>query len=257
MAIFDFQSAIVRSPGASVVHGQRSDPGARPTHAGIAAEHRVYVEALERAGLEVERLPALEAFPDSVFVEDPALVFPGAAIVLRPGAATRMGEAEALAPVLRDRFETVLTLDQGSVDGGDVLVTPSRVLIGLSGRTDREGAEALARLLGFIGRAAAIVEPPAGTLHLKSASSLVDEETVLVTAAMAGSGIFDGLRQLVVPEGEEAGANALRVRDTVVAGAQYPRTLELLDRPGVALVPLPIAEIARVDAGLSCMSLRW
>ena len=157
-----------------------------------------YVAALEAAGVAVERLGPLAAFPDSVFVEDPALVFPEGAIVLRPGAAARFGEAAEIAPVLRRRFGVVFELPPpGFADGGDVLVTPSAVMIGLSARTDRTGAEALVAILGKLGRHGVIVTTPPGVLHFKSDCSLLDEETMLATRRLAVSGVFAGMRVLL------------------------------------------------------------
>src|SRR6185295_7860849 len=122
MRVFDFNSAIVRLPGKSVVDGLRANAGASPTHAAVLAEHAAYVNALRAAGVQVQVLPALEDFPDSIFVEDPALVFSEAAILLRPGAPSRMAEARELAPTLKQRFAEVLQLREGFADGGDILV---------------------------------------------------------------------------------------------------------------------------------------
>src|SRR5690348_18294058 len=107
MRVFDFNSAIVRLPGKSVVNGLRAGAGPSPVFEKVLAEHAAYVEALRRAGVHVTVLDALEQFPDSIFVEDPALVFSEAAILLRPGAPSRLGEAEALAPALAGRFPAV------------------------------------------------------------------------------------------------------------------------------------------------------
>lgn len=254
---FAFNRAIVRLPSASVVHGLRADDGPDPSLEGIRAEHAAYVAALEAAGLAVTPLPPLEELPDAIFVEDPALVFTNGAILLRPGAPTRMAESKALEPALRERFDTLFTLEEGHVDGGDVLFTPEKTLIGLSARTDLTGATALVGLLAQFGRRGHVVQTPPGVLHLKSACSLLDPETVLATAALAASAIFDGLRILTVPTGEESAANALRLNDTVLASAACPRTLERLDRQGFKVQALPTSELGKLDAGLSCLSLRW
>jgi dimethylargininase len=254
---FAFNQAIVRTPSASVVHGLRAGCGPDPSLDGIRREHAAYSAALETAGLTVTVLPPLEEFPDAVFVEDPALVFTNGAILLRPGAPTRRAEALALEPHLRERFGRVLAIDEGCVDGGDVLVMPDRTLIGLSARTDLTGAELLVELLAQLGRQGRVVHTPPGVLHLKSACSLLDQETILVTPALAASGIFDGCRVLTVPEGEEGSANVLRLHDTVLASASCALTLDLLDRNGFTVLPLQTVEISKLDAGLSCMSLRW
>lgn len=255
--IFDFTDAIVRRPGASVIKGLRAGGGDDPTLEGVLAEHAGYVAALRSAGLAVQELEPLEDFPDAIFVEDPALVFTQGAILLRPSAPSREAEGQFLREALHARFPCVLEQTDGYADGGDVLVMPDRAWIGLSARTDRTGAEALGQLLEELGIRWQVAETPPEVLHLKTASSLVDEETVLATAPLVASGIFGGYRVLEVPAGEEGGANVLRVRDTLLVGSGYPRLAGLLDGYGAKVVVLPNAEIAKIDAGFTCMSLRW
>ncbi|HTW36086.1 MAG TPA: arginine deiminase family protein [Rhizomicrobium sp.] len=258
MRVFDFTNAIVREPGQNVIDGLREDRSVAPDFAGVRREHATYVAVLREAGLTVDVLPPLEAFPDSIFVEDPALVFREGAILLRPGAPTRLGEREEMRGALTRHFEQVLELDGDEyADGGDVMVTPDVIFIGMSARTNRVGAEALVKKLARLGRKAKTAETPKSILHFKTAASLLDEETVLATKTMAGSSIFDGFRTVVTPAGEEAAANALRVKDTVLVGARFPRTIDLLTEEGYAVKALPVTEIGKLDAGLSCMSLRW
>ena len=240
-----------------MVRGLRANDCGDPTYEGMFAEHDAYLAALRSAGVNVTVLPPLEDFPDSLFVEDPALVFTEGAILLRPGAPSRAAEADGLAPALRGLFDVVLNLACGSADGGDMLVTPGRVIIGLSDRTDRAGAEALTACLAELGRNATMVETPDDVLHLKSACSLLDDETILCTPGLASSGIFEGFRQIITPDGEDAAANAVRVNDVVLAGAGFPRTVERLESLGFAVVPVETSQIGKIDAGLSCMSLRW
>ena len=255
--VFHFDRALVRRPGASVVAGLRAVDRGAPTLHGVQGEFEAYVAALGSSGVAVEILPALEEFPDSVFVEDPALVFSEGAILLRPGAPTRLGEAAAIAPVLRHRFDSVLELTEGFVEGGDVLVTPDAVLIGLSARTTERGARALTLLLERLGRKGVVVTTPPGVLHFKTDCSLLDEETILATGRLAASGVFEGYRVLLTPEGEEAAANSLRVNDRVFVGEAFVRTADRLSSAGYKVVPLQNAQIARLDAGFSCLSLRW
>jgi len=257
MRPYDFDHAILRSPGPSVVRGLRAQDGPSPTFEGVIAEHRAYASALADAGVAVDMLPALDEYPDSLFVEDPALTFGDGAILLRPGASTRIGEVVHLGAALERHFGTVREIDEGHADGGDVLVTPDMVLIGLSSRTDRKGADALVRALAAIGRKARVVLPPRGALHLKTVVSLLDEETILTTRAGEECGLFARFRQLVVPAGEEAAANALRVNDRLFVGSQFPRTIAMLEDEGYDLVRLDTRQIGLIDAGLSCMSLRW
>lgn len=256
--VFRFTDAIVRAPAPSVIAGLRAVDQGAPDFAGVTAEHAAYVAALEAADVTVHRLPALDAFPDSLFVEDPALVFGEGAIVLRPGAPSRFGEAAAIAPTLRALFERVIELPgPGFADGGDVLVTPKAVMIGLSDRTDATGASALIEALASLGRTGVVVQTPPGVLHFKSDCSLLDDETVLATPRLAASGVFDGMRVIHTADGEEGAANALRVNEHLLVSGQFPATAERLLAKGYHVVALATGEIAKVDAGLSCMSLRW
>lgn len=253
-----FTRALVRRPAASVVRGLRAEDRGDPDLALFEAQHAAYREALEAAGLAVDLLPPLEAFPDSVFVEDAALCFPGLAVALRPGAPSRRGEAAALRPELERRFPTVLELpEQVSVDGGDLLTTDREVLAGLSARTDAAGAEALASALAAHGHRVRRVETPAGVLHLKSDCATLGGATVLATPRLAASGCFSGYEVIETAAGEEAAANAIRVNDRVLLAAGFPRTAERLDRAGYELAILDLSEAAKLDGGLSCLSLRF
>jgi dimethylargininase len=256
--VFDFNRAIVRVPARSVVAGLRADNRGDPTYDGVLSEHEAYVAVLKSIGVDVTTLPALEGFPDSVFVEDPAVVFTEGAILLRPGAKTRFGEVAEMAPALRELFQTVHELPApGFADGGDILVTPEKVMIGLSARTDETGGNALADILRGMGRKSELVRTPPGVLHFKSDCSLLDEETVFSTTRLAVSGAFKGLKVLHVPDGEEGAANALRMNDHVLASNAFPRSIDVLVKNGYNVKPMATDEIARIDAGLSCMSMRW
>jgi dimethylargininase len=255
--VYQFNQALVRTAAATIARGLRAVDRGAPTREGVQRELDAYVAALQAAGVSVETLPPLDDFPDSTFVEDPALVFPEGAIVLRPGAPSRLGEAAAIASTLRRRFETVLELTEGNVDGGDVLVLPDVVLIGLSARTNGNGAEGLKVLLEKLGRRGEIASTPPGVLHFKSDCSLLDEETVLATSRLAPSRVFQRYRVIMTPKGEEGAANSLRVNDRVFVGDRFPRTMEKLKAAGYGVVPLPGTEIALLDAGFSCLSLRW
>lgn len=257
LPIYQFTRALVRTPGASVVRGLRAIDRGAPTRDGVRRELDAYVKALADAGVDVETLPALEEFPDSVFVEDTALVFPEGALVLRPGAATRLGEAAAMAPALGRHFAQVFNLTEGFVEGGDVLTTSRTVMIGLSARTNETGALAAKALLEKLNRKATVVTTPEDVLHFKTDCSLLDEETILSTERLAASRVFDGYRLILAPAGEEAAANSLRVNDRVLVGADFPRTMDRLTSAGYEVAPLPSGQIALLDAGFSCLSLRW
>lgn len=254
MRVFDFDRAIVRQPAESVVAGLRTGSEA-PRHDRIVAEHIAYVAALERSGVSVEILPPLPEHPDSIFVEDPAFVVTEGAILLRPGAPSRLGEPASLAPALNCHFAHVGEVDEGFIDGGDILVLPGEILIGLSARTDETGARRFCALAGDLGRRARIVEPPSGLLHLKTGCALIDEGTILAAPPIAP--LFPGYEVLITPKDEMTAANLIRVNDHILMGSGFPQTAALLAERGLEVAEIPASEIAKIDAGLSCMSLRW
>jgi dimethylargininase len=254
--VFQFERSLARQPAPSVVNGI-SSAGIPPDHERLATEHRAYLAALTAAGVEVELLAQLPDFPDSVFVEDAAFVLPEGAILLRPGAPSRAGEAAAIAPGVERHFGEVERIESGMIDGGDILILPNAILVGLSARTDREGAEHFAHWARRLGRTVRVVDTPPGLLHLKSGCSLLSEELVLATPEAAGRDLFEDLEVVVTAEGEANAANAIRVNDHLLITAGAPRSAEILARLGLTVVPLATREIEKIDAGLSCMSLRW
>jgi dimethylargininase len=255
---YRFTDAVVRKPGFSVVDGLRAVDKGQPDIKRFQAEHSAYVKVLERAGLKVEVLPSLEAFPDSVFVEDAALCLPGGTIILRPGAPSRAGEAEAIATALSGLGHEMRRLSPGvCVDGGDILVTDTVILVGLSARTNQAGFAALKNILGGWGYSVQAVHTPENVLHFKTDCSLMDSETILATSRLAGVECFAPFRVLTVPPGEEAAANSIRVNNKVLVPAGYPATAELISRAGYAVEVVRADQAALLDGGLSCMSLRF
>jgi len=253
---YRFTHAVSRQPGNSIASGLRAGAGENPDPEKFRAEHAAYVAALREAAIEVTLLPALEDFPDSVFVEDPALCAGGTAIVLRPGAESRFGESAEIAPDLEKLFGKVTTLGEGFVDGGDILLTDDEALVGLSERTDMKGVEALAPILAPLGYKLRIVHTPEGVLHFKSDCGLLDSKTIFSTPLLAASGCFDGYQVIEAPEGEEAAANLIRVNDHVLMRTGFLKTEALLRQKHYSVKTLSAEEAAKVDGGLSCMSLR-
>ena len=252
-----FTHALLRRPPRSCTEGLRAVDVGAPDPAAFLQQHDTYARALRRAGVQVTVLPPLEPFPDSAFVEDPALCLPEGAVILRPGADSRRGEADAIAPALEGIYGAVSRIDTGTIDGGDILVTETAVFVGRSERTSTAGIEALAACIEPWGyRVRAVVTPP-GVLHLKSDCASLGADRVLATRRLAEAGVFSDLDVLVVPEGQEAAANALRINDTVFVAEGYGRTAALLMQEGYSVVVIDISEAARLDAGLSCLSLRF
>ena len=254
---YRFSEAIVRRPSKSVVRGLRTTDRGDPDFARFESEHSDYIHALQRVGLKVTVLPALEPFPDSVFIEDAALCLPGVVILLRPGAPSRTGEPAILARELRALGHEVICCDSsGFIDGGDILVTDSEVLVGLSGRTDRAGFDWLHSVLSRRGYVVQAARTPAGVLHFKSECCLLDSSTILATKRLSGAECFAGFEVLTVPGGEEAAANSIRVNDTVLVPAGFPATAQLLSNAAYPVERVPVTQAGLLDGGLSCMSLR-
>ncbi|POF31763.1 dimethylarginine dimethylaminohydrolase family protein [Roseibium marinum] len=255
---FRFTHAITRTPADSVAEGLRAVDAGDPSSETFREEHGLYVKALRDAGFTVDVLPPLEAFPDSCFVEDPAFCLPEGAIQLRPGAESRLGEGREMRAALEKHFDKVVDLPgAGHVDGGDILMLDDVILIGLSARTDRDGALALADLLDAWGYRAEVRDTPEGVLHFKTACSTLGDGVILATRVMAESGIFEGRRVIEVPEGEDYAANVIRVNDVVLVPEGFPKTLAVIRDAGFDTVVLPTHEARKVDGGLSCLSLRF
>lgn len=255
---FEFSRAITRRPAASIIDGLRAEDTGSPSLAGMLAAHQAYVVALKSTGAEVIELDPLEAFPDAVFVEDTALCLPQGAILMRPGAPSRMGEVAHMAPVLRDCYDDLREIKgPGHIEGGDILVTGREVLVGRSDRTDAAGVAELAEIVGEWGHSLREVFTPAGVLHFKTDCSLMDAETILSTKRLSASGCFDGYKVLDVAEGEEAAANAIRFNNLVLFPAGFPRTAEMLSNAGYEVVEIDNSDCAKLDGGMSCLSLRF
>ena len=256
-AATDFSHAIVRAPSASVTDGLRAVDAGTPDAGQFAADHAAYVSALKATGAEVIALPALEDFPDSVFVEDTALCLPDGAVVLRPGAPSRLGEAAAMAPTLRTVYGRVETVTEGFIEGGDILVTDREILVGLSARTDAAGVAALRAIVEPWGHTIRELVTPPDVLHFKTDCGLLDGETVLATGRLTASGCFADYKVIEVAAGEEPCANCIRFNGVVLFPAGFTKTAARLREAGYDLVELPNEQAALIDGGMSCLSLRF
>lgn len=255
---FTFTDAICRLPAASIIDGLRAVDTGAPDLSVFAKDHADYIAALRSTGADVRVLPANAAFPDSVFIEDAAICLQEGAIVTRPGAPSRLGEAADLAPVLEDYYSDIRPIGApGFLEGGDVLVCEAEILVGQSARTDSAGVASLRRQVAGWGYAVREVQTPPGVLHFKTDCSLMDEETILSTARLSASGCFDGYRVLHTPPGEEAAANAIRFNDIVLMAAGFPSTADMLTDAGYSVRQIGNAEAAKLDGGMSCLSLRF
>jgi dimethylargininase len=247
--------ALVRPPGSSFVRAISSQQLA-PDVARARAEHAEYCQALRAAGLAVELLPPDERYPDGCFMQDPALVIGNLAVIGRMGAPSRAGEEELAADYMAARWPLARIVPPGTLEGGDVLVLPDRVLVGESARTNAAGIEQLRAILAPLGRPVSAV-PVTRYLHLLSAVEYVGHNLLLATEDYAGHPAFAGLEVLVVPRDEVYAVNVLAVGDNVILPAGYPRVAELLRARGFYLFPVPMSQFAAADGGVTCLALVW
>jgi dimethylargininase len=224
----------------------------------LREQHAAYREALAAAGAEVVALDAIDAMPDSVFVEDTAVVLDECAVVARSGSRSRAKETDAIEPTLAGYRRLERILMPGTLDGGDVLKIERRLYVGLTTRTNREGFERLSRLVAPYGYEAVAVEVR-GSLHLKTACTALDAETLLINPAWLDASAFANFDMLPVHIDEPFAANALAIGDARVLNAAFPRTLELAQahcaRAGLRAIAVDISEFGKAEAGLTCMSL--
>lgn len=255
---FRFTHAITRRPSPTITQGLRAIDIGAPDLGQMLTHHADYIAALRATGASVIELDPLDDFPDSVFVEDTALCLPEGAIIMRPGAPSRMGEAAAMEPHLRALYGQIACITApGHVEGGDILVTGHEVLAGRSARTDAEGLAQLRTIVTAWGHAFREVVTPPGVLHFKTDCSLLDSETILATPRLAASGCFDGYRVIHTALGEEAAANAIRFNDVVLMAKGFPATQDRLLGAGFSVQLIDNTECAKLDGGMSCLSLRF
>lgn len=255
---FEFTHAVIRRPAASVTNGLRATDTGTPDHARMLRDHASYVATLRETGAEVIELDPLEEFPDSTFVEDTALCLPDCAILMRPGAPSRQGEVAEIAPAIRAQYDTVYQIEgPGFIEGGDILTTAREILVGKSARTDADGVAELRAIVARHGYSLREVQTPPDVLHFKTDCSLLDAETILATRRLDASGCFDGYRVLHTADGEEAAANTIRFNQFVLMPAGFPKTARMLRDNGYELREIGNCECAKIDGGMSCLSLRF
>jgi dimethylargininase len=255
-----FRSALARLPGANFAQGlTRVDLGA-PDLALARAQHAAYVAALRAAGLEVEELPAEPAHPDACFVEDCAIVLREGALLTRPGASSRAGEVASLEPALRRHYPQPARIEApGTLDGGDICVAGRHVFIGLSHRTNEAGAAQLAQWLAALGYTSSTVDVRGidSILHLKSGLAHLAGDRLLLIDELAAHPAFASYRRILVAAEEAYGANAVQVNEHVLIARGHPRLEACLRELGYATRALDMSEYAKLDGGLSCLSLRF
>ncbi len=252
--------AIVRLPSPDLGDGITSASLGTPVYAGACRQHAAYCDALRHSGAAVTVLDPDLRHPDAHFVEDAAVVVGTTAVLARPGAAARRDEPRSIRPALGLHFREIEEITApGTLDGGDVCDAGERIFIGISQRTNRDGAAQLAAIARRAGKTPVLVDvrDVADALHLKSAMSYLGDGRFVATAAVAPLLREPPACVTIVAPGEEYAANCVRVNDVVLVAAGYPHLRAALAGAGYASVALDVSEFRKMDGGLSCLSLRF
>ncbi len=255
-----FTKTIARIPGSNFASGLTSVDLGVPHLDLVLAQHARYCEALVECGLDLTVLNADLRYPDSTFVEDTAILTANGAVLTRPGAATREGEVDVIRPVIRSFFPQASSIHApGTLDGGDICEAENHFFIGVSHRTNEEGARQLAAHLAAFDYTSSVIDIRSMTsiLHLKSGISYIGDNTLVVMEEMADNPQFRNLNLLRVSAAESYAANCVRVNDRVLVAEGYPQVLNELSSRGFNPLVLDMSEFQKMDGGLSCLSLRF
>ena len=248
-------TAITRAVSPAIVNCELTFVARQPIDLAKAeAQHHAYQQLLEKLGARVISLPAEPELPDSMFVEDPAIVLDELAIILPLGTASRRPEAASIAEALAKFRKLERVRLPGTVEGGDVFCVGRRLFAGLSSRTNAEGIRQLASILAPYGYEVVSVAV-SGCLHLKSAVTCIGRNTLLGNRGWFDTKAFSGFEWIDVAPEEPDAANALALVGTVIFPASFPRTRGLLEARGFGVTPLDISELQKAESGLTCSSL--
>lgn len=255
-----FRHAIVRPPGENFAEGLTTVDLGAPDFAKAISQHEAYCAALERCGLELTQLKADLRYPDSTFVEDTAVLAERCSIITRPGDPSRLGEETEIRKALASWFPALDEIHSpGTVDGGDICEAGSHFFIGLSKRTNEEGAKQLVAILARHGYTSEVVDvrKVPGMLHVKSGVSYLGDGRLAAIGELADHPAFASYGIVRVDAGEAYAANCVRVNGWVLAPAWHPKTGAAIRALGLEVIELDMSEFQKMDGGLSCLSLRF
>ena len=255
-----FSKAIVRLPAANFADGLTTVDLGRPSFALVLEQHQRYCDALEHCGLSLTHLPADADYPDSTFVEDVAILTERGAILTRPGAASRAGEVLSMRATLAQFYPELAEITApGTVDGGDICEAGEHFIIGISLRTNHEGARQLGNWLEQRGYTWSTIDVRgvSSILHLKSGIAYLGDKRMIVIDALADEAALRPFELVRVSPDEDYAANCVRVNQHVIMPAGFPQLQASLSALGYAIIPLDMSEYQKMDGGLSCLSLRF
>ncbi len=248
-------TAITRAVSPAIVNCELSFIDRKPIDLTKAREqHHAYEKLLGKLGARVISLPAEPGLPDSMFVEDPAIVLDELAVILPLGTATRRREAPSVAQALAKFRKLEYVSLPGTLEGGDVLRIGGKLFVGLTRRSNAEGIRQLAAILAPHNYEV-IAVPVSGCLHLKSAVTHLGGNTLLANRAWFDTTPLAGYEWIDVDPAEPHAANALALADTIIFPASFPRTRAHIEAHGFHVTSIDISELQKAESGLTCSSL--
>ena len=253
-----FTNAIVRTPGRSIVKGlSDSKTLGLPKYEEAMIQHQSYIDALTKCGLDVLVLEPCEEYPDSTFVEDVALITPNCAIITRPGVSSRRGEVHEIEFLLKQKFNNIEAIEApGTIEGGDIMMIGDHYYIGLSERTNLEGAKQIIQILSKYGMSGSTISLNK-VLHLKTGLSYLEENNLVVCGEFINDASFRRYNPIEIPEKESYAANCIWVNESVIIPLGYPTTKQRITNAGYPVIETDVSEFQKLDGGLSCLSLRY
>ncbi|MBD3615399.1 MAG: N(G),N(G)-dimethylarginine dimethylaminohydrolase [Gracilimonas sp.] len=252
-----FKNAIVRKPCPNMVEGITEANLGKPDYHKALLQHARYTGALRKLGLKIQVLEPDNRFPDSVFIEDVAVCTPYCAVITCPGAPSRRDEVSTIRDSIYSFYENVEQITEpGKLDGGDVMMAGTHFYIGLSGRTNKAGANQLIKILqqyNLSGSTVSLGE----VLHLKTGISYLEKNNLLVSGEFIEKEEFRDFNKIIVPPEEAYAANCVWINGSVIIPAGYPVTQKNIEEAGYQTITVEMTEFEKLDGGLSCLSLRF
>jgi len=252
-----FKKAIVKIPCANMISGLTSANLGSPDYLIALVQHQNYINALRDCGIEVNILNEDENFPDSTFVEDTALLTPNCAIITNPGATTRKSEIPEMKKVLLGLYRKVEEIKEpGTLEAGDVMMVGNHYYIGLSERTNLQGAKQLIEILNKYGLTGSTISLEK-VLHLKSGVSYLENNNLLVSGEFIHKPEFHKFNLILVDDDESYAANSLWINDNILVPLGFQKTKKKIEQLGYNTIEVNVSEFRKLDGGLSCLSLRY
>lgn len=252
-----FRNAIVRVPCPGIKDGLTSSTLGKPDYSKALLQHSKYIETLKQLGLEVKILDKDDLFPDSTFIEDIALCTRKCAVITNPGAESRRGEIFGIRQVLAGYYDEIEEIiSPGTLEAGDVMMVENHFFMGISNRTNNEGADQLINILekhNMTGSKVLLKK----MLHLKSGASYLENNTMLVHGELTELKEFKQYNMIVIDEDESYAANSLWINGSVLVPDGFPKTRKKIEKAGYETIVLDVSEFRKVDGGMSCLSLRF